>query len=118
MTPFADQLRAALERAGMSARAFALAARVHPPRITEILRGRRLPPLGQVVHWAAVLGLAGPQRDAFLFAALETALPADLATWVRTWSTATTVVAVAANPRPAVAARLRRAPRSRTNPAG
>ena len=68
-----------MERAGLSARAFARLVGTVPPRLSEIKKGRRLAPLRRIEHWADVLGIKDKkERERFIDLAALTHVPERL----------------------------------------
>lgn len=66
--PFGDTLCDAIKAAGMTQLAFAQAVLSSSGNITDVIKGRRLPPLKHLEKWADVLGLSGANRDEFISA--------------------------------------------------
>ena len=68
-----------MERAGLSARAFARLVGTVPPRLSEIKKGRRFAPLRRIEHWADVLGIKDKkERERFIDLAALTHVPERL----------------------------------------
>jgi len=52
---FGTYLQQAIDRAGMSRRAFALKVKYHPANMDQIVHGIRVPPLKYILDWGKIL---------------------------------------------------------------
>jgi transcriptional regulator with XRE-family HTH domain len=74
---FTDIFAAALEQAQILRKDFAAKAGTSPGFITDVIQGRRTPPMDRINQWAEILGLTGRKREAFFDLAAIAHLPPE-----------------------------------------
>ncbi|TVR11401.1 MAG: XRE family transcriptional regulator [Planctomycetota bacterium] len=84
MGNFGVMLRKTLEDKGLTQTTFAQSVNADQGFVSQVINGRRRPPLGHVETWATALDLKGPERDAFLLAAHLDHTPAPVVERLKT----------------------------------
>ncbi len=66
VTGFGNYLLALLSKSEQTQASLARAARTTQVRVSEVVKGKRAVPFGQMEAWADALGLKGSEREEFL----------------------------------------------------
>lgn len=79
---FGPLLRKAIKSSGGSLRAFASGSGSSPGHVSNVAKGRHLPPLAKLEQWADALGIAGRERERFLLAGRLEHCPTEIRRYV------------------------------------